>query len=215
VRVLSSFLHSFTFIERLANDDEVEVMEEYLLDRFSAFNLPSPIPEAERHVAVMRLALMAQGFEAELLSAFNRLPCADRDTLAHELARTGCLTQFSRAPHIVKAKPSGPALLIYYAPALLQKAHSDLCFQALRVLAAVCRAARILFPLDDTKVETVVTIRIDALKVLSPKDILSGGPWYLKSTSSVDAEVASGATAEELHTALIELLDMDNDKCSV
>merc|ERR1712129_686858 len=113
--------------------------------------------------------------------------------------------QFNKAPHPVKAKPSGPALLIYYAPALLQKAHSDLCLEALRVLAAVCRAARILFPLDETKVETVVTIRIDALKVLSPRDILMGGPWYLKSTSSMDAEVATNVAAEEPHTAVIDL----------
>merc|ERR1712079_409462 len=124
--------------ERLANNSEVDVMEEYLLDRFVAFNLPSPIPGPGSCVAVMRLALMAQGFEAELLSAFNELPRADCDTLAHELARTGCVAQFSRAPHLVKASPSGPALLIYYAPALLQKAGSGLCLQALRVLAAVC-----------------------------------------------------------------------------
>jgi len=209
VRVLSSFLHSFTFIEHLAYLNEVEVMEEYLLDRFAAFNLPVPIPGPESCVAIMRLALMAQGFEAELLAAFNRLPRADSDTLGHELARTGCMAQFSRAPHPVKAEPSGPALLIYYAPALLQKARSDCCLEALRVLAAVCRAARVLFPLDVTKVEAVVTIRIDALKVLNPRDILAGGPWYLKPTSSVDAEVATDVSAEEPHAVVIDLPVLD------
>jgi len=205
VRVLSSFLHSFTFVECLANKDEVEVMEEYLLDRFAAFDLTLPAPGPESSVAVMRLALMAQGFEAELLSAFDKLPRADRDILAHELARTGCMAQFSQAPHPVKAKPSGPALLIYYAPALLQKAHSDFCLEALRVLAAVCRSARILFPLDETKAESVAIIRIDVLKVLSPRQISARGPWYLKSTSSLDAEVTTSAAPGEPRTASIEL----------
>jgi hypothetical protein len=208
VRVLSSFLHSFAFVEHLANQDEVEVLEDYLLDRFAAFKLAPPVPEPESCVAVMRLALMAQGFEADLISTFNRLPRVDRQILAHELARTGCMAQFNKAPQPVKAKPSGPALLIYYAPALLQKAQSDLCLEALRVLAAVCRAARVLFPLDETKVETVVTIRIDALKVLSPRDIFAGGPWYLERTSSLDAEVVISPAAGKPVTARIELPDL-------
>ena len=58
--------------------------------------------------------------------------------------------------------PSGPALLVYYNPALLQKAQ-DFPF-ALRTMYEIYRAARKLWPLDPEQENLTVTIRIDNIK---------------------------------------------------
>lgn len=189
-KVLSAFLESFAFVDKLAISTEVEVMEDYLKRRYESLGDSLQVVRGDSGVAVMRLSLMAQGFEHEMLDAFARLPKDDAKVLALELARTGCKEQFLCAPAHLTSE--GPALLIYYAPALVQKAHSRECYDALRVLASVCRAARRVFPLCESRVEETVTIRIDALKVLSPTDIIKQRPWHMRRTSAVDAEVFGG-----------------------
>jgi hypothetical protein len=206
-KVLCAFLESFSFIDRLASNSEVQVMEEYLLDRWRALGLESEIVPEGCMLAAARLALHAQGFEAELVRALRAMAPDERDVLATEFARTGLRQQFQNGPAPLLSSPAGPALLIYYSPALLQKAGAAEVLEGLRVLVSVLRAARDLFPLTYTGdgVETFVVIRIDALKVLSPADIV--GHWHLRLTSDSEAEVCAGpADADDLHAAQLNLL---------
>jgi len=192
-KVLAAFLDSFGFVKKLAMMSEVEVMEEYLVSRVASLWPMSPIPPGDGELAAMRFSLMAQGFELEIVSAFQRLPREDHQVLSDEMASSGCREQFVRSPEkFRRSRAVGPALLIYYAPALIQKATSQYCFEALRVLAAICRAARKLFPVTEEGSASWVTIRIDVLKVLTPHEIEAGMPWHLRRTSSVDAEVVRG-----------------------
>jgi hypothetical protein len=88
--------------------------------------------------------------------------------------------------------PQGPALLVYYAPALVQKAGPSQVCHALSVLAEVLAAARKLFPLDSNSCERTACVRIDALKVLTPEEIEDARPWRLQRTTPSDAEAARG-----------------------
>ena len=120
---------------------------------------------------------MAQGFEQDVIDAFSLLPPSDKTCLTEELARTGHKVQFQRAPASVTSVPQGPALMVHYAPALLQKAGATEALEALMVLAAVFRAARRFFPCQVGSVESTATIRIDALKVLKPSTIAQKKEW--------------------------------------
>merc|ERR550525_1506269 len=91
---------------------------------------------------------MAQGFEKEAVAAFQRMPAGEYSLLAAELARTGHRDQFKQAPRAVCESPAGPAIFVYYAPALVQKAGAAQAGNALLILAAVFRAARQIFPLE-------------------------------------------------------------------
>jgi hypothetical protein len=141
----------------------------------------------------MRLSLMAQGFERDAISELQSLPEPERQTLITELARTGCREQFrSTVSEMQQLLQLGPSLLVYYAPALLQKAKAKECGESLRVLAKVMKAARILFPAHAAKNEDCVTIRIDALKVHTPEEIKQKGEWHLRRIGPTEAEVGSG-----------------------
>merc|ERR1712227_827786 len=96
-KVLQVFLESFGFVNLLASKSEVEVMEEYLVGRWSALGC-MPMMPADCEVAVMRLALMAQGFEKTAVESFKALNSCDQQILSVELARTGRLAQFQRTP---------------------------------------------------------------------------------------------------------------------
>mmetsp|Transcript_76573 Transcript_76573/g.214046 ORF Transcript_76573/g.214046 Transcript_76573/m.214046 type:complete len:901 (+) Transcript_76573:92-2794(+) len=185
LKVLNAFLDSFAYVNHLNLLSEVQVMEDYLRARWEALALPAGAPEGCA-VAAMRLALMAQGFEPAAMDALRQLPASDRNVLAAELARTGLRQQFAGAPAEVRSQPRGPALLIYYAPGLIQKAGAPHVGEALQILAALCRAARRLFPLDAAPhlVERTVVVRIEAMKVLSPPEIRAAGTWLLRATTA-------------------------------
>jgi len=192
VKVLGAFLESFAFVDSLATKSEVEVMEDYLNGRWSVL-----VPDARKvspgcGVACERLVLMAQGFETEAVEAFEKLPWPERQLLSEEMARTGHKDQFKRSPDIVRSDVRGPALLVYYAPALIQKATAVECYDALLVLAAACRAARRIFPLETKSMENTATLRIDALKVLKPSEIALESEWNIRRTGDMDAEVIKG-----------------------
>lgn len=193
VAVLSAFLDSWGFVERLALGTEVEVMEDYLVSCWKKFGPPPFELPTQFEVAAMRLALMAQGFEKEIVAAFSSLNEKDREVLAEELSRTGRREQFQRAPASVQSNICGPALLVYYAPALVQKAKAEQGVAALHLLAAVFRSARCLFPLGTARIEESVIIRIDELKVLTPSEIEGAAPWHLQLTSGMDAEARRGS----------------------
>merc|ERR1712008_14302 len=182
----------------------VEVMEDYLQERWKELGPPSFVSDT-CIVAAMRLALMAQGFEAEAVAALQSLPDAERKLLSIELARTACRQQFKEAPLELRAAvPGGPALLVYYAPALVQKAGPAHVRQALIVLAEVLATARRLFPLDSNNFERIACIRIDALKVLTPEEIENARPWHLRRTSPLDAEAARGLPQAGAEAAAME-----------
>jgi len=186
MEVLLAFLDSFTYVDNLVENSEVQVMEEYLRDRWHTLGPPAKVVPEGCIIAAMRLALMAQGFEPAAMDALRQLPASDRNVLAAELARTGLRQQFVGAPAEVRSQPRGPALLIYYAPGLIQKAGAPHVGEALQILAALCRAARRLFPLDAAPhlVERTVVVRIEAMKVLSPPEIRAAGTWLLRATTA-------------------------------
>eukprot|EP00971_Amphidinium_carterae_P067236 1330886-Amphidinium_carterae.1 len=45
-----------------------------------------------------------------------------QDVIGSEFARTGCKEHFIETPYAVRQRLDGPAFLVYYAPALIQKA---------------------------------------------------------------------------------------------
>ena len=186
VNVVGAFLDSFRFPDRLASKSEVEVVEEYLADRWRALSLG-----LFNNIALHRLTLMAQGFEEDAINAFHLLSSEDRLCLTEELARSGHRTQFRDAPAGVRSVGTrGPALMLHHAPALLQKASAPHCLGALMIIAAVFRAARELFPCEPAGAEKTVIIRVDALKVLSPEAIVGADSWTLCRTGELAACVS-------------------------
>lgn len=173
--VLNSFLRSFEFVEKIAEQTETEVMEQYLKIRWEE-HTPSvgPAPVGDDAVAKMRILCMAQANANQVLKSFRDLSEEDREVLCVEMARTGCLGQSYSAnlvPAEVRNSPTGPAFLIYYGPAFLQNLGSDLPARRLSVLAEVYRCARELWPATVSKVATTVTVRIDTIKALSITDM--------------------------------------------
>jgi len=168
-------------------------MDAYLRHRMDELKIiiPKAIRAAHFQVAAMRLVLMAQGFEEQALFAMMSLLDEDLWVIGCELARTACKEQFIDAPEAVRHCPEGPALLVYYAPALIQKAGAAEARQGLIILSCVFRAARQMFPLSKHHCEESVTIRIDVLKSLKPSEIRQN-IWFLKQTSGNSAEVVAG-----------------------
>ena len=82
---------------------------------------------------------------------------------------------------------------MYYSPAFLRKSSGNL-LAALRVLAAVYRAARSLFPLSDTKESSGTIVYIDQLNTAGPADSLcsaavAGQLWLMVQTGDQEAVV--------------------------
>jgi len=92
-----------------------------------------------------------------------------------------------------KVDSGGPALLVYYAPALMQKAGKVDPLGALTILADLFRQARSLFPLVPGQANETAIIRIDALKDLLVEAMREqtspGEVWVLQKVSSRDAQV--------------------------
>lgn len=188
IRVLRRFVDSFGFVDRLASDSEVHVMEDYLSNRWEAHGLPFLSAKNTSTIALQRLTLMAQGFEREVVDAFSLLPPQDQICLSDELARTGHKMQFQRAPASVTSKPLGPALMVDNAHVLLQSAGAAQAMEAMMVLAAVLRAGRRLFPCQVEGLGSTATIRIEALEALLPTTIAQQA-WYVARIGNFDAQV--------------------------
>lgn len=148
-------------------------------------------PEGEGSIAKMRLVLMAQGDSSSILSSFQALHVDDRSLLSEEMAITGCCSQEYCRDSSGWGR-GGPAFLLYYSPALMQKVGAVDPSGALRVLAEVFRQARELWPLDTKHADTTVIVRIDALKEMDVARIVEpeiGHFWVLSKTSSRDSVV--------------------------
>eukprot|EP00928_Gymnodinium_smaydae_P038854 TRINITY_DN26693_c0_g7_i1.p1 TRINITY_DN26693_c0_g7~~TRINITY_DN26693_c0_g7_i1.p1 ORF type:complete len:408 (-),score=67.80 TRINITY_DN26693_c0_g7_i1:119-1342(-) len=197
--VLTMFLESFYIVQQLGtNRTETEVLSDYLAWRWKHDGLIGPVPEGKGSIARMRLVLMAQGDGRAVSEAFDDLLDKDQRTLAEEMAITGIQGQtYGRDP----GSTQGPAFLVYYAPALLQKNGYNLK-RAMKILAEVLRCSRRLWPLSAGHANDTVIIRIDALKDLDVDAVIKpevGYAWVLRKMSSKDAVVQSMAV-ERLQT---------------
>jgi hypothetical protein len=197
-KVLASFLSSFSIVKSLASASETEVLEDYLLWRWKQTEeaLCGPPPNGPGSIAMLRLVVMAQGDSKRVLSAFQALRQQDREQLEVELAVSGCSGQSYRresSQGLCPVSEGGPAILVYYAPALMQKAGAADPLGALVLLADIFRQARGLFPVQKGRANETVLVRIDALKELQVKAIRQpsqpGDVWVLHRTSSKEAHV--------------------------
>ncbi|CAE7300309.1 DEGP1 [Symbiodinium sp. CCMP2592] len=172
---------------------ETEVFEEYLVWRWGNMEQRlGPAPTGSGAIAKMRLVLMAQGDNQEVLRQFSRLKKADQQVLSQELAITGCLNQKFKRDSYKDA--GGPAILVYYAPALMQKAGKQDPAGALIVMAEIFRQARSLWPLSKNQedCDKTILVRIDVLKEMQVSAILEPRPdinYVLCRVSSQDAQV--------------------------
>jgi len=176
--VLNSFLRSFEFVERIVDETETEVMEAYLQVRWEAHTpSPGPLPSGEDAITRMRLLCMAQANALQVLAAFGDLPAEDRELLALEMSRTGCVGQAfssSLVPQEVVEHEQGPAFLVYYGPAFLQhRDTSEELRRRLLLLTEVYRCARGIWPATEQQAGSTVIIRIDAIKGMSISEMRS------------------------------------------
>jgi len=137
---------------------------------------------------------MAQGDSEAILDQFDCLSPYDKNVLGWEMAMTGCRGQHFVRDTLAETEhhKKGPAFLVYYAPALMQRAGKKDPRGALVVLAEVFRKARLLWPLAARDIDKCVTVRIDALKELEVSSIMkpeSGMQFVLSKTSSIEAVV--------------------------
>eukprot|EP00913_Durusdinium_trenchii_P012877 g12092.t1 len=108
LHVLSSFIDSFAVVWNLGPKTETEVFEDYLVWRWNHMSTKmGTTPSGTGAIAKMRLVLMAQGDSLEIIRQFEKLKKADYQVLSQEIERP---------------EAGGPAILVYYAPALMQKA---------------------------------------------------------------------------------------------
>jgi len=221
-KVLQSFVDSFQVVWTLSpTKSETQVFEDYLLWRWHHHDPPlGPPPEGKGSIAQLRLILMAQGDSQEVLKQLSLLPREDWTVLADELAMTGCRGQsYQRDVLGHAAEHAGPALLVYYAPALLQKCCKTDAAGALQVLSEVLREARALWPLSTQlqDVNRTVTIRIDALKDLEVREIrqpVSGHGLVLHKSSTQDGLVrlVPLGTFRELDWGTHQILDFSEQR---
>ena len=135
--VFGSFIASFSFINELAYRSETEVVEAYLIERWSERKPQlGPVPTGESAIALMRLVVQAQNLKEQIavVAAFHELGEDDRHVLTTEMAMTGILgqtyTTFPDAASIV-----GPAFLVYYSPAFVRTVAKHEPLTALQVHA--------------------------------------------------------------------------------
>jgi hypothetical protein len=204
--VLNQFLLSFSIVQSigLPETTETRVLEDYLVWRWDHHKPPlGPAPHGAGAIAKMRLVTMSQGDSLRVLSSFDWLPSGDRAVLSKELSLTGCRGQaFWRegCQQDGASNSEGPAILVYYAPALMQKAGREDPVGAMRLLAEVFRQAREIWPLAPAAADDTVTVRIDTLKELHVGEITKPqAAWVLEKLSSRDGAVRSVPAAEARH----------------
>jgi hypothetical protein len=195
--VLNGFLRSFEFVHRIVDETETQVVEEYLKMRWREnVPLPGPLPTGDEAIAKMRLLCMAQMNAGVVLRAFDEVGLEDRDVLSSEMSLTGCAGQSYSAdlcPKEVRDRPCGPAFLVYYGPAFLQKMGNDRAVVKVSMLAEIYRSARVLWPAQEEHAAQSVTVRIDCIKDASVADMhqatLEGDVWLLVKHNESEAFV--------------------------
>ena len=205
--VLSTLVASMPFVQKLVETTPTDLYEQYLHFAWSR-DVPTSIKalsaaKGTEAIALMRLLIQCQDHAKQRLlqGAFDLMPQEKRTLLANELSLTGVAGErFMTAAG--QGSCAGPAMLIYYMPAYLRNccAHkrAEEASYALAVLAEVLRAARALWPLDesDAACSSCVTIMISELKESSSRaeviDVYTKGRcWVLQRSSGVNGSVTS------------------------
>jgi hypothetical protein len=164
---------------------------------------------------------MSQMNAEAFLHDFDELREDDRETLATEMARTGCEGQHYSAdlvPADVIENAAGPTFLVYYGPAFVQNLGSDSAVRKLSVLAEIYRCARVLWPASKEKVEANVTVRVDIIKGLSTSDMTAekanGIIWVLVKHNENEAFVEKTSVKlfnKQMRTTLgMQIIDLSN-----
>lgn len=214
--VLTNFIDSFPVVWNLGPKTETQVYQDYLEWRWGRADCSlGPVPSDPFRVAKMRLVVMSQGDALEVLRSFSDLPPRDQETLAEELSLTGCCDQsFSQN----QQKQRGPAILLYYGPALMQKAGSADPYNTMRIIAEIFRTARQLWPLseDQQLADQTTILRIDALKELSAQEILDNhsqgkSHYAILRNGQKDGQIRSFSPAKEKPKELDGSVNIDFD----
>jgi hypothetical protein len=190
--VLNQFLLSFSIVQNISapGATETKVYEEYLAWRWDSHKPAlGPAPQGRGSIAKMRLVIMAQGDSQAILSAFDRLPSEDREVLSTEMSSVDMYNQtWGREG----TERRGPSILVYYAPALMQKAGKEDPLGTLVVLAEVFRQARALWPLSESAASWWVSVRVDQLKEFTAAEIRDKQPnrtWVLTKLTSREGAI--------------------------
>uniref|UniRef100_A0A7S2KVI6 Uncharacterized protein n=1 Tax=Zooxanthella nutricula TaxID=1333877 RepID=A0A7S2KVI6_9DINO len=199
--VLGQFLASFSIVQDIAVHPETRVLEEYYKSCWEKNAEGRPLPAGPGSIAQMRLVLMAQGDSKVIIDEYNKLSFVDKKVLNNEMACTGCAGQQFQCDPLTGQETAGkgPAILVYYGPALLQKPGRDNPRGALVILTEIYRKTRELFPLSAQDVGNSVTVRIDAAKDLECDSVLrpvSGQYWVVSRSSNKDAMLKSLSASE-------------------
>jgi len=199
--VLAAFLWSIPFLSRLVKSSETLVVEQYLSARWKVMCPGKPVPTDTSAIARMRLVVMAQS-DSTVSDLMDSLPKKERTLLISELSRTGCKGQ---SYSMTKEVHGGPAFLVYYGPALLQKntGSATLLRTALKVLSEVYRAARILWPCHPDQQDVVVTVNVAALKGLTIDRVLEVVESQLASPASLSLLSSPAVSTELMEDAVI------------
>jgi hypothetical protein len=190
--VLNQFLLSFSIVQNISvpGATEARVYEDYLQWRWDSHKPAlGDAPTGRGSIAKLRLVIMAQGDSEAVVSAFDSLPEEDKEVLSTEMSMVDIWNQsWSRE----KSEYRGPAILVYYAPALMQKAGKQDPRGALMLLADVFRQARALWPVSEAAGSWWVSVRVDQLKELTVKEIRESNPskvWTLTKLTSREGAV--------------------------
>lgn len=215
--VLASFLWSMPYLRRLKGCSETELVEQYLEARWAALMPKEAIPSDRTAVALMRLAVMAQCEDASsVVEAFRSLGAADQKCLTTELSRTACQGQLFRRHAVM----GGPAFLVYYGPALLQRSNGSQkeLRTALQTLCTILRGSRALWPMSLEAEGSSVTIMIGEIKS-QPLEEAIGNPggsfrsvWILRAHNNQEGQVtlcrACDLNALYMENARFRILDL-------
>jgi len=202
-KILGTFLDSIPIVSELSGQTETRVYESYLQWRWRTHEPTiGNVPNGTGSIAKMRIVIMAQGDSASFLEALDELSSTDYEILQREMSLCGCKNQEYASEHQMM---SGPAFLVYYAPALLQKAGAADPLGALEALADIYDNARGLFPAGDKDCEDCVTIRIDAIKNLTVQEIRAvtakpGDVWILERTSGKEGQIRKANLMQDADT---------------
>jgi len=197
--VLNQFLLSFSIVQNISvpGATEARVYEDYLEWRWDSHRPAlGEAPTGRGSIAKMRLIIMAQGDSEAVVRAFDSLPEEDKEVLSTEMSMVDVWNQsWSRET----SEYRGPAVLVYYAPALMQKAGKQDPRGALMLLADVFRQARALWPLSEASGSHWVSVRVDQLKELTVKEIRESNPskvWTVTKLTSREGAVQRMSLSE-------------------
>merc|ERR550537_691979 len=175
--LLRLFIESLPFLWRLANERMSDVYLHYLEWRWgSLVPWTAMRDQGESAVAKARLCVSVQTPDKakKIMESWDALSVASQALLSRELGLTGVQAEnYSWGAPVSEGK--GPSFLCYYSPALLKKHIGWKKPSAVEVLAEICRAGRMLYPLRIGADNTFTTIDLAMLRMSVLKTSLVQG----------------------------------------